>query len=372
MTLRGKKPLNSKAVAAADEEIYSRHENDDRPNPLFDEQGDRRKLSATDPSQVQLRQEWIKLYGKNGGSIQDCSPDSNPPGQLVQPCRDPQATVNACEALLEKFKKEAADLADDKGDPVKNGSEVNRQITKAYAAMYQRRPDLYWAGAATFVSKQMGCNMRYADSSSNLGWAKQLAGRMDGHDIKALAISSKKVLVRGNQAIFKDIYPQYRLYEVSPQCATVHGEDLDLNPKMVAGFQAYAEGNQYQGMMKHADYEQNVVLQSQVMENADIKQDVKNFQEAQNANQERLVRWTRQSQPEQASFSRECVAPGGKDSPYYFQTPPGQFTDRAQRWNMAVPVLDKYNDLMRDHPTEMKQAISGIGQDMESGKLPTY
>jgi hypothetical protein len=262
-------------------------------------------------------------------------------------------------------------LSDDKGDPTKNGSEVNRQITKAYAAMYKRRPDLYWAGAATFVSKQMGCNMRWADSSRN-SWIKQAGGKVFKHDTKALATSSKKVLVHGNQAIFRDIFPQYRLYEVSPQCATVHGDELHLNSKMIAGFKKYADGDKSEGMMDHADYEQNVVLQQYVMEDADLKQDVKNFQEAQNVNQEQKVRWTGLSQPEQASFSRECIAPGGKDSPYYFKTPPGQFTDQDQRWRMAVPVLNKYDDLMRDHPDEMNQTINGIGQDMESGNLPSY
>jgi Protein of unknown function (DUF2515) len=238
--------------------------------------------------------------------------------------------------------------------------------------MYQRRPDLYWAGAATFVSKQMGCNMRWADSSSDPGWFKRTAGSLDGHDVKALALSSKKVLVRGNQAIFKDIYPQYRLYEERPQCVTVYGEDLDLDPLMIVGFQAYAAGNQHEGMMKHADYEQNTVLHKQVMKNAELQQDVKNFQEAQNANQERKVQWTGQGQPEQASFSRECVAPSGKKNPYYFETPPGQFTERDQRWKMAVPVLDKYDELMHAHPTEMNQAIIGIGQDMDANKLPSY
>jgi hypothetical protein len=287
----------------------------------------------------------------------------------------PPDPVNECKALLEKFRKEAAALADDQGDPIKNGSQVNRRVTAAYSKMYQRRLDLYWAGAAIFVSKQMGCNMRWADASRDPGYRGRFtrkAGGVFGHDVKALALSSKKILVRGNQAIFKDIYPQYRLYEESPQCVTVHGEALDLNRKMVAGFQAYAAGNRYDGMMKHADYEQNVVVHNEVMNNPDLKKDVQNFQEAQNVNQERKVRWTGQSQPEQVSFSRECVSPGGTKSPYYFQTPPGQFTDRDQRWNMAVPTLDKYNALMQEHPNEMNQAIIGIGQDMDAGKMPNY
>jgi len=284
----------------------------------------------------------------------------------------PPDPANECKALLAKFQKEAATLADDQGDPIKNGSQVNRRITAAYSKMYQPRPDLYWAGAATFVSKQMGCNMRWADASSDPGWFKRAAGSLDGHDVKALALSSKKVLVRANQAIFKDIYPQYRLYEEKPQCATVYGNALGLDKRMIRGFQAYAAGDRYRGMMKHADYEQNVVLQNDVMDNPELSKDVQNFQEAQNANRERKVRWTGQSQPEQASFTRECVASGGKGSPFYFQPPSGQFTDKDQRWNVAVPTLDKYNQLMQEHPNEMSRAIIDIGQDMGSNKLPTY
>jgi hypothetical protein len=104
----------------------------------------------------------------------------------------PPDPVNECKALLEKFRKEAAALADDQGDPIKNGSQVNRRVTAAYSKMYQRRPDLYWAGAAIFVSKQMGCNMRWADASNDPGWFKRKAGGAFGHDVKLLLSPPKK------------------------------------------------------------------------------------------------------------------------------------------------------------------------------------
>src|SRR5690242_9958934 len=107
MTLRAKKPLNLEAAAEADEEIYALHERDDRPNPLYDEQGNRLKLSATKSKHEKLREQWIRLYGKKGGVIQDSSSDSAPPGQFVQKCGTaPQKTsVKACKELLEKLKK---------------------------------------------------------------------------------------------------------------------------------------------------------------------------------------------------------------------------------------------------------------------------
>jgi hypothetical protein len=125
-------------------------------------------------------------------------------------------------------------------------------------------------------------------------------------------------------------------------------------------------------MLLHAQYEQRTILNDKVMHDAEMADDVKNFQEAQDANQERKARWTLQSQPEQVSFSRECVAPGAGDNPHYFKTPPGQFTDNDQRWDMAVPVLNKYDELMQGNPEEMNQVIKGIGDDMDSGNLPNY
>jgi hypothetical protein len=92
-------------VAAADEQIYAAHENDPRPNPLFDAQGNRLKLSATDPRQAALREEWCDLYQaalakkKSNASPGSTTPTpasgsnaakppsgANPVGNPVQPC----------------------------------------------------------------------------------------------------------------------------------------------------------------------------------------------------------------------------------------------------------------------------------------------
>jgi hypothetical protein len=104
-----RRPLDSNAVAAADDQIYAAHENDPRPNALFDADGKRLKLSATAPKQADLREEWCDLYQaaldkkKSGGdSSGDDSGDdtddgdSDPPsgdnnlGDPVTPCTTPQ------------------------------------------------------------------------------------------------------------------------------------------------------------------------------------------------------------------------------------------------------------------------------------------
>jgi|SRR5215469_17697730 len=62
------RPIDAEAAASADDALYEAHQNDRRPNPLFDLAGHRKKLSATDPSQESLRQEWRDYYS---GALDD-------------------------------------------------------------------------------------------------------------------------------------------------------------------------------------------------------------------------------------------------------------------------------------------------------------
>lgn len=278
-------------------------------------------------------------------------------------------TVDECKDLYESFKKEALKISDDGGDPIKNGSQVNRRITKAYSEMYQRRPDLHWSGAATFVSKQMGCNMRYADSlHEKSGLTKWLGKKSTGSNVDDLASSTKKVLVQGNEAIFNDIYPQYRLYEVAPECATDSGEEVGLPPKMVTGFDEYNKGNAFSAMMAHAEYEQKVILQGRVFDNPAMAADVSNFKVSQQINGGWLAWVTGNHQPEQVSFSASCMA----EPPFIHNTLPGDFTGVDSRWKTAVDTLRSYDDMMKSHPQEMLNAIKEIGRDMGTGNLRIY
>lgn len=75
------RPLNSDAVKAADDEFYAKH-------PELVKEGKRIPLSATDPSQAGLRQEWVELYKKHGGKEEDDTnkPPAKKPADPVQPC----------------------------------------------------------------------------------------------------------------------------------------------------------------------------------------------------------------------------------------------------------------------------------------------
>ena len=84
---RASRPLNRQAVATADKALYAAHEKAPRPNALFDAAGNKKPLSATDPAQECLRDEWIKNYGNAGGKLEQPKPDSsNRPGQAKQEC----------------------------------------------------------------------------------------------------------------------------------------------------------------------------------------------------------------------------------------------------------------------------------------------
>lgn len=84
---RIRRPLNSAAVADADDKIYSGHANDPRPNALYDAQGNRRPLDSVDPSQAALRAEWCDLYEKAlaeqdeqfGGGAKNADAEPEPP-----------------------------------------------------------------------------------------------------------------------------------------------------------------------------------------------------------------------------------------------------------------------------------------------------
>jgi hypothetical protein len=86
MDRRAKRPLNRDAASAADDEIYSNHEDDPRPNALYDADGNRKPLSATDPAQADLRREWMDSYVANGGQVESPARNPSPPGAAVSQC----------------------------------------------------------------------------------------------------------------------------------------------------------------------------------------------------------------------------------------------------------------------------------------------
>lgn len=90
MSERATRPLNNDAVKAADDDLYAKHADDPRPNALYDENGNRKPLSATDPDQAGLRKEWMDSYKANGGATESTDLSGAPAGQTVLLCGQKQ------------------------------------------------------------------------------------------------------------------------------------------------------------------------------------------------------------------------------------------------------------------------------------------
>jgi hypothetical protein len=82
---RATRPFNQQALTEADERVYEQHENDERPNPLYDENGNRRQLDLCDQSHGALREEWMDAYVDAGGNVR------REEGNICPTC-PPQAT----------------------------------------------------------------------------------------------------------------------------------------------------------------------------------------------------------------------------------------------------------------------------------------
>ncbi len=72
MGRRAKRPLKGDAVQAADDQFYAAH-------PEFVQNGRRIPLDANDPTQADLRKEWMDLYEANGGEVEGGTTPSDPP-----------------------------------------------------------------------------------------------------------------------------------------------------------------------------------------------------------------------------------------------------------------------------------------------------
>jgi len=83
---RATRPLNQSACSAADDDLYSQHAEDPRPNALYDEDGQRKPLDPNDPGQADLRQEWMDSYKEQGGETEQSGGSGGATDQAVAGC----------------------------------------------------------------------------------------------------------------------------------------------------------------------------------------------------------------------------------------------------------------------------------------------
>jgi hypothetical protein len=170
-----------------------------------------------------------------------------------------------CEAMWKAVQKEVDDILAQGGDA--NPIARNKAITSAYARMYEKNPELKWAGMGAIVSKEAGCGMREA---------KGIRDGLGGYDPRGgTANDVYKGLAAGNKAIFKDIYPKFLFYskygnEAFQKCADAGGVSEDMKE----AFNLFAKGgkdNIEKATMLVAKEEQTVTLEKVMQENPAFK-----------------------------------------------------------------------------------------------------
>lgn len=91
------RPLNSDAVKAADDEFYAKH-------PELVKDGKRIPLSDNDPSQADLRKEWVELYKKHGGKEEkDAKPPAKKPSYPCEPCEKKCKPITSIKIISLEF-----------------------------------------------------------------------------------------------------------------------------------------------------------------------------------------------------------------------------------------------------------------------------
>jgi len=133
MSRRAKRPLNKAAVKKADAEFYAKHpELKGKP------------LSATDPKQAALRREWMDLYVKHGGKIEDAK------GKSKTPIKSPVLTCPKNNPNAEsKTKDNRIDIVfdPDKSKKVKKCNKiVHVQFNSRFADGKLIKPGDYYSG----------------------------------------------------------------------------------------------------------------------------------------------------------------------------------------------------------------------------------
>ncbi|MCP5158334.1 MAG: hypothetical protein H6975_02780 [Gammaproteobacteria bacterium] len=105
------RPLDSNALKAADDEFYANH-------PELIKDGKRIPLSNTDPSQADLRKEWVELYKKHGGKEEDGSkkPPAKKPDDPTQPCPEQCKPITSLTVIELTYHSDHALLKDDQAD----------------------------------------------------------------------------------------------------------------------------------------------------------------------------------------------------------------------------------------------------------------
>ncbi len=107
-----------------------------------------------------------------------------------------------------------------------SGEERNTRVSKAYAELYLENPDLKWAAMAALASDLVGTGITHSDLIP-IGTAEEL----------------NKLLVDGNDAVFKDIYWQHKAYlQGGIEQMEAHSKRKDIDEAQLKAWQVIDKG----------------------------------------------------------------------------------------------------------------------------------
>jgi hypothetical protein len=199
----------------------------------------------------------VKLEGKGACRLTDKMFHNHQNTVNVGGELQPKPPGPDCAGMWRDINKEVWDIL-----TIPDPFERNRQISKAYAEMYQRSPQDQWIGLAAIVSRQAGCAMQQAQAAttSPLPWKSDPArAALDG-------------LENANKTIFQTIYPAMRFAEkygldALKQC-NMHADGTAIvPPKIMQALDDIAKGTPESlraAADKIANFEQRDIVQDQV------------------------------------------------------------------------------------------------------------
>lgn len=219
----------------------------------------------------------------------------------------------------------------------------NRRISALYSDMNLRHPELKWAGAAAFASKQVGCGM---------------------DDWKSFPV--KDVLEDGNGAVFKELYPMLRFYDktkgvMSPaqvkECLQ-HKPPPALPGPLVQGLGQVMEGKLNSAAHTMLRYEQSATLQESVYNNWRFKSAL--WVNAATGNR---------ISPINVAFSATCES-GDPVRNVTFSSADGQLDKFVHRMPYAEKVAVRYIELSEDSATR-DSMLTELRKIQADGQMPT-
>jgi hypothetical protein len=165
----------------------------------------------------------VATPNRNVNSKAECPVAPGP--SAGQQCAEVQGSTQSSAAVWLRCQQEAEAIVAPNGELITDRALRNQRISAAYASLWLRNNRFQWAGLAAFASKQVGCGMLNAVQIMDRSEDDIAADREpDGFEwlfrkmlpavVHVGAGYMRGRVSLGNLAVFLDIYPLHRFYEL--------------------------------------------------------------------------------------------------------------------------------------------------------------